>query len=146
PRESPCFWCLSASPAHLRSRWSCFRSCFRYSRGLVGRARAMPHVLTAKARGLPVWRAMLWHILPPVLPGLFSLAVVSLSLALGGSVPVEVICDLPGIGQLAWKAALERDLPVLVTLTLIVSLLSVAANSVADLLIAMVEGPCAVSP
>jgi len=35
--------------------------------------------------------------------------------------PIEVICDVP-LGQLAWKAALARDLPLLVVLTLLVAI------------------------
>ena len=36
--------------------------------------------------------------------------------------PVEVIFGVPGIGQLAWNAAMERDLPVLLAVTLLMSL------------------------
>jgi peptide/nickel transport system permease protein len=62
------------------------------------------------------------------------LAGVSVSLALAAAIPVEVLCDLPGIGQLAWKAALGRDLCLLVDLTMIVTLLTLLANSASDLL------------
>ena len=44
-----------------------------------------------------------------------------------------MICDSPGIGQLAWQAALSRDLPVLVNMTLFVTLVTLTANSAADL-------------
>jgi ABC-type dipeptide/oligopeptide/nickel transport system permease component len=47
---------------------------------------------------------------------------------------VEVVCDFPGIGQLAWKAALARDLPLLVTLTMLVALATQMANALADAL------------
>ena len=67
-------------------------------------------------------------------PQLLALGGVSISLALAAAIPVEALCDLPGIGQLAWKAALGRDLPLLVNLTLIVTLVTVVANSTADLL------------
>jgi ABC-type dipeptide/oligopeptide/nickel transport system permease component len=55
-------------------------------------------------------------------------------LALSAAVPVEVVCDLPGIGQLAWKAALARDLYLLVCLTGIVTLATVAAKASSDVL------------
>jgi len=42
------------------------------------------------------------------------------------------LCDLPGIGQLAWKAAVARDLPVLVVLTAIITLATQLCNSVSD--------------
>jgi ABC-type dipeptide/oligopeptide/nickel transport system permease component len=40
-----------------------------------------------------------------------ALAGVSATIALSAAIPVEVICDSPGIGQLAWQAATARDLP-----------------------------------
>jgi ABC-type dipeptide/oligopeptide/nickel transport system permease component len=36
-------------------------------------------------------------------------------------VPVEVIFDVPGVGQLAWSAAMNRDLPVLLAVTLMMA-------------------------
>ena len=41
----------------------------------------------------------------------------SLVVSLSAAVPVEVIFDLPGLGQLAWTAAMNRDLPVLSAVT-----------------------------
>jgi ABC-type dipeptide/oligopeptide/nickel transport system permease component len=41
---------------------------------------------------------------------------------------------VPGIGQLAWQAALGRDLIVLVNVTVLITLMTVAANSASDLL------------
>ena len=42
--------------------------------------------------------------------------------------------DMPGIGQLAWKAALARDLELLVMLTMIVTTVTLLANSTAAML------------
>ena len=62
-------------------------------------------------------------------PQLAALAGISVSLAFGASIPIEVICDTPGIGQLAWQAALDRDLPLLVTITVLVALMTLVVNS-----------------
>jgi ABC-type dipeptide/oligopeptide/nickel transport system permease component len=70
----------------------------------------------------------------PAAPQLLALAGVSVSIAFTASIPVEALCDLPGLGQLAWKAALSRDLYLLVTLTMIVALVTLVANSFSDLL------------
>ena len=56
----------------------------------------------------------------------------SFSIAFGALIPVEVVCDIPGIGQLAWKAAQARDLPVLVTLTLLVTAITIVVNGIAQ--------------
>jgi len=77
---------------------------------------------------------LLRHILPVAAPQLLALAGISVSLAFAAAIPVEVLCDLPGIGQLAWKAAMGRDLELLVNLTMIVTLVTLLANSAADLL------------
>jgi peptide/nickel transport system permease protein len=110
-----------------------FPKVFRYARNLLVRSAELPHVLTARAKGLGDCRILFWHILPNVGPPLLALAGVSVSLAFAATIPVEVLCDLPGIGQLAWKAALGRDLYLLVNLTLIVTVVTLIANSAADL-------------
>lgn len=95
-----------------------------------------PHVLMARARGLPAARLFIFHVVPSALLPLVALAGVSVTLAFGASIPVEALADSPGIGQLAWQAALGRDLPVLVSVTLLLTAITVAANVVADLVLA----------
>jgi peptide/nickel transport system permease protein len=70
---------------------------------------------------------------PVALPQLGALAAISVSLALGAAIPLEALCDQPGIGQLAWQAALGRDLPLLVGLTLVMALVVMTANTVSDI-------------
>jgi peptide/nickel transport system permease protein len=111
-----------------------FPKVFRFSRNLLIKTYGMPHVLTAKARGLSPLRILGWHILPNIAGPMLALAGVTVSIAFGAAIPVEVICDYPGLGQLAWKAALSRDVPLLVNLTLIIALVTVAANSFSDML------------
>ena len=67
------------------------------------------------------------------MPQLLALLGVSISIAIGVLLPIEVICDVPGIGQLAWQAAESRDLPLLVNLTLAVTFLTVCATTLSDL-------------
>ncbi|MGE5083647.1 MAG: hypothetical protein ACM3ND_12215, partial [Acidobacteriota bacterium] len=63
---------------------------------------------------------------------------VSVSLAIGAAIPIEALCGLAGIGQLAWQAALARDLPLLVNITVLVTLVTLLANTAADLIGSMV--------
>ncbi len=111
-----------------------FPKVFRYARNMLQRTASMPHVLTARAKGLAETRVFLWHILPVSATQLLALAGVSISVVFAAAIPVEVLCDLPGIGQLAWKAALGRDMELLVSLTLIVTAVTLLANSASDLL------------
>jgi peptide/nickel transport system permease protein len=92
-----------------------------------------PHVLMARARGLSAARVFLVHTVPPVLGPVLALAGVSAILAFGASIPIEALADSPGIGQLAWQAALARDLPVLVSLTILLTSVTVLANMLADI-------------
>lgn len=97
---------------------------------------AAPHVLTARARGLPATRLFLFHVVPSALIPLVAVAAVSVTLAFGASIPVEALADSPGIGQLAWQAALGRDLPVLISVTLLLTAITVTANVLADVVLA----------
>jgi peptide/nickel transport system permease protein len=124
---------LARAPARLVIGVIIFPKVFRYARNLLVRSAALPHVLTAHAKGLGESRVLLWHILPTAGPQLLALFGVSVSMALAAAIPVEVLCDLPGIGQLAWKAALGRDLYLLINLTMIVTLVTLIANSASDL-------------
>jgi peptide/nickel transport system permease protein len=122
------------SPGKIAIALIVFPKVFRFSRNLLLKTYALPHVLTAKARGLSGFRILGWHVLPNIAGPMLALAGVTVSMALGAAIPVEVVCDYPGIGQLAWKAALARDVPLLVNLTLIIALVTVTANSFSDLL------------
>ncbi len=111
-----------------------FPKIFRFARNLLAHSASLPHVLMARAKGLGTIRILLWHILPVTAPQMLALLGVSVSLAFAAAIPVEALCDLPGIGQLAWKAALGRDVELLVILTLIVTAITLLANSGSDLL------------
>jgi peptide/nickel transport system permease protein len=102
-----------------------------------------PHVVMARARGVPGARLFLFHVVPPALMPLVALAGVSVTLAFGASIPIEALADAPGLGQLAWRAALGRDLPVLVSITLLLTLLTVVANMGADLVLERLGRPAA---
>ena len=125
---------LARAPVRLVLAFIVFPSVFRYARNLLQHSAKQPHVLMAHAKGLNRTRVVLWHVLRPVAPQLLALAGVSVSAALTAAIPVEALCDLPGIGQLAWKAALGRDLNLLVDLTMIVTVVTLLANSVAEFL------------
>jgi len=109
---------------------------YSYARGLLDQVSKEPHVLLARAKGLGRARIFVWHVLPSIMPELLALAGISVSLAFSAAIPIEAVCDIPGVGQLAWQAALGRDLPILVTITLLLALITRAANVASDLAIA----------
>jgi peptide/nickel transport system permease protein len=113
---------------------------YRYARNLLSKAHTQPHVLAARAKGLSELRILFWHVVPIIAPQLLAVAGVSVSLAVGAAIPVEALCGLAGVGQLAWQAALARDLPLLVNITILVTLVTLLANSGADVLGSMFRG------
>jgi peptide/nickel transport system permease protein len=125
---------IAQAPGRLVIAAIIFPKVFQYARNLLSRSAALPHVLAAAARGLPGSRIFLRHVLPVASPQLLAVAGVTVSTAFAAAIPVEALCDLPGIGQLAWKAALARDLELLVMLTMIVTTVTLLANSAAELL------------
>jgi peptide/nickel transport system permease protein len=117
-----------------------FPRVYRYARNLLAKAYSLPHIVTARAKGLSESRILFWHVIPAAGPQLLAVAGVSVSLAVGAAIPVEALCGLAGIGQLAWQAALARDLPLLVNITVLVTLVILLANSAADLIGHMLRG------
>ena len=122
------------TPAALAVAAVIFPRDFRYARNLLERAYSLPHITTARAKGLQDWRILLWHVIPVAGPQLLAVAGVSVSLAVGAAIPIEALCGLAGVGQLAWQAALARDLPLLVNITVLVTLVTLLANTAADLI------------
>lgn len=110
-----------------------FPRLYQYLRNVLQQAAGMPHVLLAHAKGLRWQSLLLRHILLPTRAQLVALIAVSINMAFGAAVAIEAICDIPGLGQLAWKAAVARDLPVLVVLTVMIALITQISNLVADL-------------
>jgi peptide/nickel transport system permease protein len=105
---------------------------FRYMRNVTGAVAGRPHVLAARARGVGGPALLARHVWLPAAPELLALGGVSISMALGAAIPVEALCDSPGVGQLVWKAALARDLPVLVNLTVLIAAVTAVANLLSD--------------
>jgi len=111
-----------------------FPKVYRYTRNLLGKAYSLPHIVTARGKGLSESRILFWHVLPIAGPQMFALAGVSVSIAMGAAIPVEALCGFAGVGQLAWQAALARDLPLLMNITILVTLVTLLANSGADVI------------
>jgi peptide/nickel transport system permease protein len=128
------------APGALAIALIVFPHTYRYARNLLVKAYTRPHIITARAKGLGEARILFWHVVPVVTPQLLAVAGVSVSMAAGAAIPVEALCGLAGIGQLAWQAALARDLPLLVNITVLVTLVTLLANSGADVIGHMVRG------
>lgn len=101
---------------------------FRVFSRLVRRHSMAPHLFFARASGITTPRLVVRHLLWPMRREIVALVLTSFLIGLNAVLPIEVIFGVPGVGQLAWGAAMNRDLPVLLTITLLLSL-AIAATS-----------------
>lgn len=98
-----------------------------------------PYVLYAKARGESLFHIVRCHGLRNILLPAVTLQFASISEIFGGSVLVEQVFSYPGLGQAAIAAGLGSDVPLLLGITLISSLLVFGGNLAADLLYHVVD-------
>lgn len=124
---------IGQAPVALGLAIALFPKLFSYARGLFRQNAATGYALAARARGLSPVRYLGRYIVWPAGPSLLAILGLSLNAAFGCAILLETICDLPGLGQLALQAALGRDLPLLVGMTLFIGALTVSANAITDL-------------
>ncbi len=94
---------------------------FKFLQSLLESAWRSPHLLLGRAQGMRARALLTLHILPNLAPQLCALATLSLVTALGALIPVEVVFTVPGVGELAWSAVMNRDLPVLAAISLLMA-------------------------
>ncbi|HST72968.1 MULTISPECIES: ABC transporter permease [Kocuria] len=92
------------------------------------------HVVAARARGLTHAQTVRRHVIPNGLLPLTTLVAVWFAGLLGGSVIVEVIFAIPGMGRLLYDAVLNSDIPLAQGGVVVVVGLAVALTTAADLL------------
>ncbi|MCA0922943.1 ABC transporter permease [Pseudooceanicola nanhaiensis] len=92
------------------------------------------YIRTARAMGLPRSRVVMKHALRNALIPVVSLTAVQLGFMLSGSIIVESVFSMNGIGRLGWQSIQRTDLEVMQALVLIISVIYLALNYMADLL------------
>jgi peptide/nickel transport system permease protein len=97
------------------------------------------YVRTARSKGLPERRVVLVHTLRNGLFPIIGLLGMYLPALFSGALVVESLFNYPGMGQLFWQAALKRDYPILLGVTLVISIATVAGSLVADVLYAAAD-------
>ncbi|TLM73798.1 ABC transporter permease [Pseudarthrobacter sp. NamB4] len=95
-------------------------------------AAAADHVPAARARGLRQGQAVLRHVVPNGLVPLSTLFAVWFAGLLGGSVIVEVIFAVPGMGRLMFDAVVNSDIPLAQGGVVVVVALAVGVTTLAD--------------
>ena len=97
------------------------------------------YVDTARAKGLRSYQIFLRHVLPNSLISTISIIGVRVSWIIGGTVVVEKIFSVPGIGSLLIDAIVSRDLPVIRGLTVFFAIMVVVVNLIPDICYALAD-------
>mgnify|MGYP000294527435 CR=1 FL=1 len=97
------------------------------------------YVRTARSYGLPVRSVLFRHALRNALLPVIALAAVQFGFMLGGSIVIETVFSLPGIGWLGYDAIQRGDLPVVQAILLVVAAFYVLLTLAADILNAIVD-------
>jgi peptide/nickel transport system permease protein len=97
------------------------------------------YVRTARAKGLSRARVVLRHALPNALLPIVAMIGIDIGQFMGGVVVVEAVYGWPGIGQLAWQAIQEVDVPIIMGVTLVSSLAIVLGNLLADVVAPLLD-------
>ena len=96
-------------------------------------------IRTARAKGLPLHYIILRHALRPAMLPVVSYLGPAFVGIITGSVVIETISGLPGIGQLFVNGALNRDYSMVLGLTILVGALTITFNAVVDILYAFID-------
>ena len=99
----------------------------------------MDFVRTARAKGLSKARVVLKHALSNALVPVVALAGVQLGLLLGGSIVIETIFALDGLGYLAYESITHKDFPVTQAILLMLSVAYVLLTLTSDLINAWID-------
>jgi peptide/nickel transport system permease protein len=97
------------------------------------------YVRTARSKGVAEWRVMLRHVFRNALLPVITLVGLSLPGIMGGALITESVFNYPGMGLLYWNSALSQDYPVMLGVTMVVGLATIAGNLIADLLYAVAD-------
>jgi peptide/nickel transport system permease protein len=111
----------------------------RYTRSAVLEVLHADYVTTARAKGLANLTVVGQHVFRNALLPLITVVSLRLPLLVGGAIVIETIFQWPGIGQLSVQAIQQRDYPVLMGLTIVIAIVVLTANLVADVLYAYAD-------
>lgn len=111
----------------------------RNTRSAVLEVLGQDHVRTARAKGLPARRVLTRHVIPNAALPIITIAGIQIAGLLGGTVIVETIFGLPGVGRYIYEAIANRDYPVVQSVTLVIATLFCLVSLFVDILYAVLD-------
>jgi len=116
-----------------------FSALSRYMRGSMLEVIRQDYIRTARAKGLSERVVTYKHALRNSLIPIITMLANLLPLAISGSIIIESIFSIPGMGQLSFNAVLFRDYPIIMAVTTISAMLTLLGILLSDLLYAIVD-------
>ncbi|MEO1091175.1 MAG: ABC transporter permease [Pseudomonadota bacterium] len=99
----------------------------------------LDYVRTARAKGVSELQVMVHHVMRNAFLPVVTLIGLQFSTLLGGSVVVETIFSLPGLGNLAYEAVIQRDFNTLLGIIFLCAIVVVIVNFITDLVYAKLD-------
>jgi len=119
--------------------FSAIPALMRLTRSGMIEALAADYIRTARAKGLSRAKIVLKHALRNAAMPVVSIAAVQLGFILGGSVMIEAVFALPGIGYLAWESITKNDFPVVQAVVLFLAVIYIGLTLLADMMNALLD-------
>lgn len=119
--------------------FSAIPSLTRLTRSGMIEALASDYIRTARAKGLTRLSILVKHGFRNAAIPVVSIAAVQLGFMLGGSIVIETVFALHGVGFLAWESISKNDFPVVQAVVLVLALIYIALTLIADLLNAVLD-------
>lgn len=111
----------------------------RFSRASMLEVLRQDYIRTARAKGLSEWKVIGKHALRNAMIPLLTLMGTLLPALLGGSVIIEQIFSIPGMGRLSFESVLARDYPTIMAIATIDALLTLISILLADIMYVVVD-------
>ena len=111
----------------------------RFMRSSVIETLIQDYIRTARAKGVTEYVVLMRHAFRNSLLPLITLMGFSIPALFGGALLVEEVFNYPGLGLLFYQSAIQRDYPIAFGITLIIGILTILGNLLADLLYAVAD-------
>jgi peptide/nickel transport system permease protein len=112
---------------------------YRQMRGAMITTLSQDYIRTARAKGLEEKEVLWKHGFKNSLLPIITLFASVFPLAISGSIVIEIIFSIPGMGKLAYEALVARNYPIVYTVVMFSAILTLIGYLVADILYAVVD-------
>ncbi len=111
----------------------------RFTRASMLEVLGDDYVRTARAKGVSEWRVVMLHAFKNALIPIMTVLGMTAAILIAGSVVIETVFSVPGIGNLVVNAVMRRDYPVIQGILLIISAVYVLINFAIDMLYLVID-------